>query len=361
LGEASAVPFDFVWSNIPPGSYTLTAKAYDSGGATAVSAPRTITVRVGVPYFTGFEPMDGYGVGALNGQAGWIAGGGAAIVDTLSYRGLQSLLLSAASPVMQATHAFPPVAGQSVAFIDWFARPAAGSAPDAAVFAQTESVRVALVQSGGQGELHVFSGNGAGGGAWKATGFKTTLAADGRTTEWIRLTLREDFATKKWDAYGNGRLVAYDAGFVDGTATLFSQFTAFGAPAVATAVDDFFAGFEHPLFANESKDGIDDAWKTRYSLPLQNIRYLDPSNKGVPVIQSYLLGLNPLVADTSGDGLPDAWEIKYGLDPLANNASGDLVGDGVSNLTKYLLGRNPTVPALPDTTGAIALKVYRPR
>ncbi len=36
--------FAFTWSNVPPGNYTLTARATDSAGATTVSAPVTITV-----------------------------------------------------------------------------------------------------------------------------------------------------------------------------------------------------------------------------------------------------------------------------------------------------------------------------
>ena len=37
-------PFFFLWSNVPPGSYTLTAVATDSTGATATSGPITINV-----------------------------------------------------------------------------------------------------------------------------------------------------------------------------------------------------------------------------------------------------------------------------------------------------------------------------
>ncbi|TLN02211.1 laccase [bacterium] len=42
--SASAPAYSFSWSSVPAGTYTLTAKVYNSLGATAVSAPVTVTV-----------------------------------------------------------------------------------------------------------------------------------------------------------------------------------------------------------------------------------------------------------------------------------------------------------------------------
>ena len=44
LGEATTAPYTLTWSAVPAGSYTLTARATDYLGATATSAPPTITV-----------------------------------------------------------------------------------------------------------------------------------------------------------------------------------------------------------------------------------------------------------------------------------------------------------------------------
>ena len=46
--------------------------------------------------------------------------------------------------------------------------------------------------------------------------------------------------------------------------------------------------------------------------------------------------------DDDNDGMPDQWEIQYGLYSLVDDASGDLDGDGVSNLNEYIAGANPT-------------------
>jgi uncharacterized protein YkwD len=44
IGESTTTPFEFVWSGVSPGTYTLTATAIDAAGATAVSAPVSVTV-----------------------------------------------------------------------------------------------------------------------------------------------------------------------------------------------------------------------------------------------------------------------------------------------------------------------------
>ncbi len=44
LGTATTSPYSFSWTNVAANSYILTAKAYDSGGGSTISAPVAITV-----------------------------------------------------------------------------------------------------------------------------------------------------------------------------------------------------------------------------------------------------------------------------------------------------------------------------
>jgi len=46
--------------------------------------------------------------------------------------------------------------------------------------------------------------------------------------------------------------------------------------------------------------------------------------------------------DDDNDAMSDIWENQYGLNPLVNDASSDLDGDGITNLQEYTNGSNPT-------------------
>ncbi len=64
--------------------------------------------------------------------------------------------------------------------------------------------------------------------------------------------------------------------------------------------------------------------------------------------------------DADGNGLPDAWEYQY-FGHVGVNPNADADGDGVSNYTEYLQGRNPVVAgAGADSGGVIGLQVYTP-
>ena len=69
----------------------------------------------------------------------------------------------------------------------------------------------------------------------------------------------------------------------------------------------------------------------------------------------YILG-TPL--DSDSDGLTDAFEL---LISHSDPTTGYTRGDGISDLTAYLQGRNPRVPgSVPDTNGVVNLQVYTP-
>jgi len=66
IGTATASPYSLTWSNVAAGTYSLTAKAYDSYNVPTTSAPVSILVRSVTDLFAGLS------VGTVvNGQYGW--------------------------------------------------------------------------------------------------------------------------------------------------------------------------------------------------------------------------------------------------------------------------------------------------
>src|SRR6266568_828444 len=65
IGTSTAAPYTFTWTNVAAGSYTLTAKATDNGGATATSAPVSITVNSATALVIA-SPADGAAISILD-------------------------------------------------------------------------------------------------------------------------------------------------------------------------------------------------------------------------------------------------------------------------------------------------------
>ncbi|MFN7921313.1 MAG: LamG-like jellyroll fold domain-containing protein [Bryobacteraceae bacterium] len=88
LGEDTTAPYQFVVSNVQPGSYQFTAKAFDNAGASATSAAINVTVRglIGRWKFdeafgTNAGDSSGFGKTARLINAGWASGRSGSAVD----------------------------------------------------------------------------------------------------------------------------------------------------------------------------------------------------------------------------------------------------------------------------------------
>jgi hypothetical protein len=74
LGEATASPYGFTWTNVPAGTYLLTAKATDNVGDTATSSVTTVEVRTPLALSQTFDSM---GTNGTTPPAGWSIKNGA--------------------------------------------------------------------------------------------------------------------------------------------------------------------------------------------------------------------------------------------------------------------------------------------
>ncbi len=94
-------------------------------------------------------------------------------------------------------------------------------------------------------------------------------------------------------------------------------------------------------------------------LPFNQVQYAGRMGGNVKFTGNLLLtDRAPYIADSDGDQLPDWWESMHGLDPSSaggvNGTWGDPDGDGLSNLSEYMIYRDTGIwmdPINPDTHG----------
>lgn len=137
--------------------------------------------------------------------------------------------------------------------------------------------------------------------------------------------------------------------------------------------------FSFDLSGDADSDGMADLWETKWfgSTTSQNATD-DYDEDGFTNLQEYQHGTDPTNADTDGDGvrdsddfspvgsadtdmdgLPDDWELHW-FGNLAQTASGDPDGDGVTNINEYRAGTDPTRATTNDSGSALKLEVFTP-
>lgn len=140
------------------------------------------------------------------------------------------------------------------------------------------------------------------------------------------------------------------------------------ATAEAAGASGRFTARTRALTADRDGDGLPDAWEAHYGLDADVADAgADADGDGRTNREEYNAGTDParaedfgrmagisgaatvdtgayplgFSADTDGDGMPDWWEAAYGLNRLADDAAGDLDGDGIANGAEYALGSLP--------------------
>jgi hypothetical protein len=212
----------------------------------------------------GFESSEGFTVGQdISQVSGWsVSGGQPLVTDRDAQSGAQSLEIAANTAV---TYAIPDVTWPSsgkVAWIDFWIKPQADASAEPATTLDADGARIAFIRNGNQGVIYAYSADGNGGGSSTSSGVSFPVNASGRSTQWIRVTLRQDFQGQTWDLFIDGK-PALGGLRMDNPAPKSGP-TAFalGSPAGGiTRLDDWNLTLSNPLFADADNDGIPDTYE----------------------------------------------------------------------------------------------------
>ena len=276
----------------------------------------TTWATVTLPFNTDFETSDGYTLGTLSSGQAW------AFPSTLStsvtadaFSGQQALSLTGTGWLNFSPGAQVSGFSMPVAWVDFYLKPifaVSGKLPNNA--GVSAAAVTGFVKNPSDGEVYVFNGNGIGGGDWLASGHKVALLNQ-HALQWMRISYRLDYATKRWDLFVDGSLVVADLSFLDRNISAFSQFSLRGDTSLSL-LDYFYVGAANPLFADTTGDGLPDDWLQAHGLnPSVHQRYADPDHDGVDNLTEFKLGLSPDSPDSDTDGVYDRRELLWGANP----------------------------------------------
>jgi hypothetical protein len=207
-------------------------------------------------YQTGFESDEaiGFNVGPLP-QGGWtqITGPGvSSVTDAVSFQGEQSLRVAPESSVDRMFET-----GATTVYLDgWFLPSLSSTYLD---LAETGPASALFLFHTTQG-LVALDGDGNGGGVWIPAGF-TALG------DFVRLTVRLNFAVQNWDLFVNENQVLAGYGFKDDSITSFSGLTISAATDASSFLDTFVVTTVPPGFAIPTQTPSPTATGTRTSTP----------------------------------------------------------------------------------------------
>src|SRR5690625_3883808 len=202
-----------------------------------------------LPDVADFEPQEGYLSGSLDGQQGWkVKRGAAVVVEGSVASGDHSLILAVNDPATRIVKDFTHPVGENIIYVDFFARLAARPFPEISSLGPGEGTWLVLLPEDSSGKLYAVNGNGKGGGEWQSLGVTLPLLPDGRSEEWVRITVRLDYSKGTTDIFIDGELKGMGLGFLGSPNDGFTRLVLEGSELADTTADDLYIGWENPLF-----------------------------------------------------------------------------------------------------------------
>lgn len=216
LGMAMESPYSLTWTNVPAGGYVLTAQAFDTNGASATSAPTTVTVATanayvqhnlvsdlpGIADFVDTNLLNPWGLAFSGTGPFWVADNHTGLSTVYDTAGTIQSLVVAVPPVPGAN---PPSAPTGLVFNNTTSFAVASNSPARFIFAGEDGTITAW-NSGSNAVLKVD--NSVSGAKYKGLAIGTDGGAD--------FLYAADFHNGKVDVFdGNYQPVTLAGAFAD--------------------------------------------------------------------------------------------------------------------------------------------------
>jgi hypothetical protein len=203
--------------------------------------------RAQIYYSTSFETEDGYRPGPVAGiSSPWKVDRKPVLVSNEDYYGgRQSLRIPAATPFGQVHLTSKMLAHASELFVDFYVRPFATEKD--IEFLDFDGAMLAFVRHENGGEFLVYHALDATRGTWISTGRRFGLDSDGRTKNWLRVTVQRNFAAGTWNLYVNSELLFYSVRALPPDSNTARSVYFAGYEDGDLWMDDFYIGEPNPF------------------------------------------------------------------------------------------------------------------
>ena len=136
------------------------------------------------------------------------------------------------------------------------------------------------------------------------------------TDEWVRVTIKFDYAAQESQFYLEGKLLADGLGFMSPA----QSFACVSFRGEGGFVDDIVVSTNEPAGLSLDTDNLPDDWEIENFGDVSQTDEDDPDGDGLSNIEEYQLGTDPADFDSDGDGVSDGSEVELVIELLHHAA-----------------------------------------